>query len=91
MTKENYYIPAKYVVHLHIKDEVKEKFRTIRKQEWIKLLNDTTQDWAVNLLLYDIYGRDAILYFANHPSADIWRILYKNKDIKYWKRKLKND
>jgi len=61
-----------------------EKFKKIPMETWLQLLEDENTDWAANLILYDIYERDAAL-LARHVDQNRWREYMKYEDIDYWK------
>lgn len=62
----------------------KEKFKKIPFEMWLQLLEDENTDWAANLILYDIYERDAAL-LARRDDKNRWREYMKYEDIDYWK------
>ncbi len=62
---------------------------TLNAKEIIKYLYDDETDWAANLLLYQIYKKDAWLIYSLVKSRDIWVECCKNEDIKYWEDLLK--
>jgi len=65
----------------------KEKFKRIPLKTWLQLLEDENTDWAANLILYDIYERDAAL-LARRVDQNRWREYMKYEDIDYWKEEL---
>ena len=52
------------------------------------MLNDKKTDFAANLLLYQLYEREAIvlLHYNNAPE---WRQAMKENDLHYWQQTLK--
>lgn len=62
----------------------KEKFKKIPFEMWLQLLENQNTDWAANLILYDIYERDAAL-LARRDDKNRWREYMKYEDINYWK------
>ena len=54
MINMNEVIPSKYIVVVDLDDEQALILKNITKNTWLKLLKDTTTDWASNLLLYHL-------------------------------------
>ena len=82
-------IPSKYTINVRMtKDELK-CIKLLKRNDWLKLLADTTTDWAANLILYDRYQLDAILYYVIIKSRVDWILTIKQKDIRYWRKTLK--
>jgi hypothetical protein len=65
-----------------------ERYKSFSLETWLKLLNDENTDWAANLILYDIYDRNAFM-LAQNNNKNTWRKFMKQDDIKYWKQSLK--
>jgi hypothetical protein len=63
---------------------IKKKLLRCNKNEWIKLLENSSTDWAANLCLYDIFLRDALI-FVNVKNKEAWRACCKSNDIYFWK------
>jgi hypothetical protein len=59
-------------------------FKTLSSTEWISLLNDPEKDWAANLVLYQIYERDATV-FKIIKGRNEWIGVLRQSDISYWK------
>lgn len=60
----------------------------ISKRQWLSMLNDKKTDFAANLLLYQLYEREAIMFLQIKDAAD-WRLSLKDDDLYYWRRTLK--
>lgn len=56
--------------------------RTIKKEQWMQLLQNSATDYAANALLYSLYNRDAIVLLA-HRDIEDWRMSMKEDDINY--------
>lgn len=64
-------------------------FRDLKKRELYELLLNEKTDWATNLILYQLYKKDALL-FKVIDTREKWIISQRDKDIAYWKQKLVN-
>ena len=60
----------------------------ISKRQWLSMLNDKKTDFAANLLLYQLYEREAIVFLQIKDASD-WRLAMKDDDLYYWRRTLK--
>lgn len=69
----------------------KRKLLQLPKEAWLCLLKDSSTDWAANLFLYEIAGRDAFLNsgIVEDPIA-YWRLCCRKEDIEYWQIFLDN-
>lgn len=84
-------IPSTYIVVIDLDDKQKMELKNITRNTWLKLLKDTTTDWASNLLLYHLKKRNAIEFYAVIKNRRDWILLKKNKeDLRYWKKYLIN-
>ncbi len=52
------------------------------------MLNDPDKDYAANMWLYYLYGRDAIVLLY-HQKKSKWRKAMKEDDILFWRNNLK--
>jgi hypothetical protein len=50
----------------------------------IRLFDSPDQDWAANVLLYALTGRDAMLLGGFEANIGKWRDLQKESDRRYW-------
>ena len=62
--------------------------KRISKRQWLSMLNDKKTDFAANLLLYQLYERDAVVFFYIKDAPD-WRLSFKDDDLNYWRHTLK--
>jgi hypothetical protein len=76
--------PSEFRVYVQITDSIKKEFKTICKDEWLRLLQDEKTDWAANPILYDIYEKEAIK-FRIQPNRLDWVNRHKAKEIEYWR------
>lgn len=82
-------IPSKYLIQVELNDATKARLRKLKKQQWVALLNNETYDWAANLLLYDLFERDAIPYHVLVKDRNTWLEKLKTEEIAYWSTYLK--
>ena len=59
--------------------------KSINKEEWIKLLLNNKTDWAANLILYDLYKKNAVVFNTVIKSRKDWINVSKDTDVSYWK------
>ncbi len=64
------------------------QLKVLSPSQWQCLLDNPKTDWAANLILYQLYEKDAILYKKIKNRND-WLKTKKDEDIAYWKKKLK--
>jgi hypothetical protein len=83
------YILSRYLIHVELNDLQRKAVKKINKNEWLKILEDSTCDWAANLILYDLNKKDAIVFWANKVSEKTWHDVFRKRDIIYWKRRLR--
>jgi len=76
------------LVRVNLTEKKKRELFKISRQNWIKLLSDTTKDWAANLCLYEIYKKDATV-FKSIKTKDQWDKCCRSNDVNYWNQKLK--
>jgi hypothetical protein len=62
--------------------------KSLKKQDWIRLLDNTNADWAATLFLYYLQKKDG-LFFKFNSTRDKWIVKKKKSDLVYWKRHLK--
>lgn len=72
--------------------QITEKERKIAHQltynDWVRLLNDKKSDWAANLILYDIFDKDALSFYSFNNRKK-WLKYFKGEDLAFWEQKLK--
>jgi hypothetical protein len=56
--------------------------------DWLNMLNSSKSDWAANLILYQIFDKDAVSFFSFNNRSK-WIKYFKGQDIEYWNQKLK--
>ena len=61
--------------------------RSIKKEEWMQLLQSSVTDYVAKALLYSLYNRDTIVLFY-HRNIDDWLMNMKDVYIKYWENNL---
>ena len=50
----------------------------------IKLLHDEERDWAANVVLSSITGRDALIVSVYADNYEKWKKTQKKRDVIYW-------
>jgi hypothetical protein len=81
--------PVSYYIYVDISNLLREEYKKITKTKWLELLGNEKTDWAANLILYDLYRKDAITFSNNMKKREDWVLSkQKNRDIKYWKSNL---
>jgi hypothetical protein len=50
----------------------------------IKLLDEEEKDWAANVILSSITGRDALMVSAYADDHEKWKTTQKERDVIYW-------
>jgi hypothetical protein len=76
-------IPSQNVIKVNLSDEVKLKLKKNSAEEWLELLNNKNTDWAANLILYELYEKDATKFMVI-TSRKKWESKYKSIDTHYW-------
>ena len=56
-------------------------------KEWLSLLSNKKSDWAANLILYYVIGKDAIPLYSIKTRKE-WLINMKSQDLVYWEQNL---
>lgn len=83
----NNIVPAKYFIKVNSNSNQRKEIKTLTSEDWKKLLNDTHSDWAANLILYDMYERNAFFFIIKNKRK--WRMFQMERDIQYWSEHLK--
>ena len=52
----------------------------------VELLHDEERDWAANVILSSIAGRDAVIVSAYADAVPRWRKAQKQNDVAYWRK-----
>ncbi len=81
-------VPSKYLIKAELPENARNDLKKLTKKEWLALLSNDKSDWAANLFLYDLFERDAFL-FNTTKNREQWCLSLKQKDIDFWKKKLK--
>lgn len=77
-----------YRVRVKLSADEDSLIRTIKKEQWLQLLQNSATDYAANALLYSLYNRNAIVLLC-HRDIEDWRMSMKEDDINYWKGNLR--
>jgi hypothetical protein len=77
-------VAAKYIIRVQMSTKDKNEIKKWGKNKWEELLQDKKTDWAANLILYDKYERDAILFNSVIKSRKDWLLTERQKDLNYW-------
>ena len=77
-----------YRVCIKLSNKEDSIIKTIKRETWLSLLQDSTTDYATNALLYSLYERDAIVLLY-HRDINDWRLSMKESDLIYWKKHIK--
>ena len=77
-----------YRVRISLSAKEDSIIKHISKRQWLSMLNDKKTDFAANLLLYQLYEREAIVFLQIKDASD-WRLAMKDDDLYYWRRTLK--
>jgi hypothetical protein len=75
-----------YFIKVNLSTQEREVCKKIEKTEWLKMLSNDKMDWVTNLILYDLYGKNAISYCGEIKTRNEWLIIKKKKDVEYWKK-----
>jgi hypothetical protein len=74
--------PTTYMITTSVSEEVKEEIRMLDTHLLLDLLNNEGTDWATNLVLYEIFKKDAsLIWFINRED---WLLAGKTEDLYYW-------
>lgn len=77
-----------YRVRISLSAKEDSIIKHISKRQWLSMLNDKKTDFAANLLLYQLYEREAIMFLQIKDASD-WRLAMKENDLHYWQQTLK--
>ena len=76
-----------YRVRVVLSENENEIIKKLNYENWMSLLSDNNSDWAANLILYNMYNKDAFL-LARNDNRVLWITSFKQDDLKYWKKHL---
>ena len=62
--------------------------KLLKKEDWLKLLNDEKCDWATNLALYELHRKYGGV-FSVFNTREKWIDKRKDEDLAYWQKNLK--
>lgn len=79
-----------YRVVVELSEKEQEIIKKINSKTWLKLLNNDSTDYAANLILYDIYDKDALI-LSMYDSKELWNKYLKKDDLEHWSNLLKNN
>lgn len=77
-----------YRVVVELDQKEQDLVKGIKPETWLDLLKMDSADFAANLILYQIHGKDAFLLYQNN-SKELWRKYLKAKDMIFWTKELK--
>ena len=77
-----------YRVRINLSNKEDSIIKTIKRETWLSLLQDSTTDYATNALLYGLYDREAIVLLC-HRDINDWRLSMKESDLIFWKKHIK--
>lgn len=80
---KNNVTPSKNLIRTDINDSMRMCIKKIDYNEWLTLLLNEKSDWTANLLLYELYQKDATK-FKVIQNRDDWINSYKKEDVEYW-------
>ncbi len=73
------------VIETNIKDSALwKRIKLFNAEQWLCLLKNHESDWAANLILYQLFEKDAIL-FSQIKKREDWLGFRKEEDFAYWK------
>lgn len=70
-------------VRVELSDEKKLLLKKISHEEWFNLLNDKKSDFIANVILYELYSKNAIDLLVIE-DIEKWRKFVKKDDLEYW-------
>ncbi len=81
--------PSRNMIQVEMSDTVKIQLKALPKTVWMDWLQNKSTDWAANLILYDLYQKDAFLYWNIIKKRSDWMLAAKEDDLAYWSNTLK--
>ncbi|HKO82116.1 MAG TPA: hypothetical protein VJU78_17030 [Chitinophagaceae bacterium] len=85
---ENKVTDPKFLITITKKSSDAKTLKSISREDWLAALNNPKCDWAANLLLYEMYKKDATT-FEVVKTREQWLNGYKQTDIEFWQKELK--
>ena len=77
-----------FKVFVDLSEKEEEIVRRINKKAWLMLLKNPKTDWAANLILYDIFDKNALLFSFPKLTRKDWLVCLREQDLKFWKNRL---
>jgi hypothetical protein len=77
------------MIQVELSETGKRQLKTLPKTVWITWLQNKSTDWAANLILYDLYQKDAFLYWSLIKKRSAWILAVKEDDLTHWSNTLK--
>ena len=81
---------SKAIIQTKFSPQARRNFLSFPSEKWFTYLSDTLTDWGANLVLYDLYKKDAII-FKSIKTKTQWRECCREVDITYWREFFKKD
>lgn len=75
-----------YVIRIEKSPAMQTLINQMSAEEWIHALENPKTDWAANLLLYELFRKDALVYI--HAEKERWPIITKEVEVQFWRQKL---
>lgn len=85
---ENKVTDPKFLITVTKKGSDAKTLKAISREDWLAALNNPKCDWAANLLLYEMYKKDATI-FEVVKAREQWLNGYKQTDVEFWQKELK--
>jgi len=85
---ENKVTDPKFLIVVTKKTSDVKKLKEISREDWLAALNNPKYDWAANLLLYEMYKKDATA-FEVVKTREQWLDGHKKTDVEFWQNELK--
>lgn len=80
---------TRYFIVSNLNPENSKIIKNYPYDKWMAFLKNESSDWAANLILYELYNKDAVSFFTMIKNRHEWVILQKQKDLLFWKTFLK--
>ncbi|WP_299672602.1 hypothetical protein [uncultured Tenacibaculum sp.] len=88
LSKEGISVPMYRIELLDVHDSIK-SINDLNIPKVLKLLDNNNYDWYINILLYHLTGKSAMIYSALEiRTKEVWLEELYEADIKYWKKTL---
>ena len=84
-----------FYIRVRLTEEQYEVVLNLNKQTWLNLLNSPNNDFAANLILYNIYNKDGVTLYVwtfregkENSLCERWQNYLKDEDLDYWEKHL---